>query len=573
MLANYFTLVQIARLIHQHCAGNKISELYSQNRQQLSISVETHPMQTVVVSCVPAENFILLREGNYRARKNSVDVLPDAGGKTIRQVVCDTSDRAVDMELDTGLTLRCELFASRANVILWKQSKAGEPAVAVDAFLRKKEIAGTRLGSDSPKTSQGFRRLLANEELFLDTLRANGRDEIINSLKKAMPVLGSILAKEILLRAEVLPSASVALITDRELKRILGETANIVAELTSPLPAGRARIYYEEQSPLCLSLIPLKTLDHASYESFPDVAAAIGKFIRITRAVSTFAGQRQRLSSWLESEEQKAVRTLGKLSLEVNRSDRADEYELSGRLIMAHLHDLRKGMKTALLGDSISTDSHGQEHSVLLEPALSPVENAEKYFDKARKARSAREESHQRVELLNRRIAMLHMLGDELTEVQSSESLKQFEQRNGMVLREAGYMTKKEEASLPPFRIFTVEGGFQVLAGKNSENNDMLTMKYAKPNDLWFHCRGSGGSHVVLKVKSAHGQPSKAAIHQAASIAAYYSKMKNASSVPVAVTEKKFVRKPKGAPPGTVTLEREKVVFVRPKLPIPSHQE
>jgi predicted ribosome quality control (RQC) complex YloA/Tae2 family protein len=72
-------------------------------------------------------------------------------------------------------------------------------------------------------------------------------------------------------------------------------------------------------------------------------------------------------------------------------------------------------------------------------------------------------------------------------------------------------------------------------------------------------------------MNSAQGEPSKAAIHQAASIAAYYSKMKNASSVPVAMTEKKFVRKPKGAPAGTVILEREKVIFVRPKLPFPSN--
>ena len=104
-------------------------------------------------------------------------------------------------------------------------------------------------------------------------------------------------------------------------------------------------------------------------------------------------------------------------------------------------------------------------------------------------------------------------------------------------------------------------------AGKSSQNNDLLTMKHARPNDLWFHARGSGGSHVVLKSGSGKGEISKRAIEEAASIAAYYSKMKNASTVPVAMTERKYVRKPKGAPPGTVTLEREKVLFVEPRLP------
>ncbi len=124
--------------------------------------------------------------------------------------------------------------------------------------------------------------------------------------------------------------------------------------------------------------------------------------------------------------------------------------------------------------------------------------------------------------------------------------------------------TAREEL---PFRLFTVDGGFEVLVGKNSSNNDLLTMKYARPNDLWFHARGAGGSHVLLKVGSAKGEPGRKAKEQAAALAAYYSKMRNATIVPVAMTEKKYVRKPKGAPAGTVVLDREKVMFARPALP------
>ena len=104
-------------------------------------------------------------------------------------------------------------------------------------------------------------------------------------------------------------------------------------------------------------------------------------------------------------------------------------------------------------------------------------------------------------------------------------------------------------------------------AGKSSENNDMLTTRYARPNDLWFHARGAGGSHVVLRVGTGKGEISKRAKEQAAAIAAYYSKMKNSRLVPVAMTEKKYVRKPKGVPSGTVVLEREKTLMVPPSLP------
>ena len=95
----------------------------------------------------------------------------------------------------------------------------------------------------------------------------------------------------------------------------------------------------------------------------------------------------------------------------------------------------------------------------------------------------------------------------------------------------------------------------------------MLTTKYARPNDLWFHARGSGGSHVVLRMGTGKGEISRKAREQAASIAAYYSKMKNAKLVPVAMTQRKYVHKRKGSPAGTVTVDRETVIMVPPQLP------
>ena len=131
---------------------------------------------------------------------------------------------------------------------------------------------------------------------------------------------------------------------------------------------------------------------------------------------------------------------------------------------------------------------------------------------------------------------------------------------------------EKEEPTVP-FRIFHVSGGFEVWAGKSSKNNDELTLQYAKPNDLWFHARGSSGSHVVLRIGTGSGEPSKKAKEQAAAIAAYYSKQRNAKYVPVAMTEKKYIRKPKGATPGTVVMDREKVIMVTPALPAQEKNE
>lgn len=110
-------------------------------------------------------------------------------------------------------------------------------------------------------------------------------------------------------------------------------------------------------------------------------------------------------------------------------------------------------------------------------------------------------------------------------------------------------------------------GGFEVLAGKTDVDNDLLSLKVAAPNELWFHVRGLPGSHVLLRHPTDE-KPDNATIKAAAAIAAWHSKARNAGTVPVCYTEAKHVGKPRGAKPGSVTVKREKIIKVRPALPI-----
>jgi predicted ribosome quality control (RQC) complex YloA/Tae2 family protein len=250
------------------------------------------------------------------------------------------------------------------------------------------------------------------------------------------------------------------------------------------------------------------------------------------------------------------------------------QYERWGKLLMANLPLLRKGMKEAEVEDVFSRDR--EVVVVRLGQKLTPAQNAEHYFNKAKKARAGVEDKLEHQEEVRERWEVLREYLDRVSDLQTPEQIVEFSTQFQEQLRRLGYKgvpgqpgVKREEA---PFRAFTVTGGFQVWVGKNSENNDLLTMKYAKPSDLWFHARGSRGSHVVLRAGTGKGEPSRRALEEAAAIAAFYSKMKNGKHVPVAMTEKKYVRKPRGAPAGTVTIEREKLFFVNPKLPDDAEQ-
>jgi predicted ribosome quality control (RQC) complex YloA/Tae2 family protein len=118
----------------------------------------------------------------------------------------------------------------------------------------------------------------------------------------------------------------------------------------------------------------------------------------------------------------------------------------------------------------------------------------------------------------------------------------------------------------PDFWKYDLPDGFEALAGKTDADNDLLSLRIARANDLWFHVHSLPGSHVILRHPDGD-KPGTALIRQTAAIAAWHSKARNAGNVPVNYTEAKHVGKPRGAKPGSVTIKREKTIKVRPALP------
>lgn len=113
---------------------------------------------------------------------------------------------------------------------------------------------------------------------------------------------------------------------------------------------------------------------------------------------------------------------------------------------------------------------------------------------------------------------------------------------------------------------YELPDGFEALAGKTDLDNEILSLRLAAPNDLWFHAHGVSGSHVILRHPE-RIKPDKTIIKIAAALAAWHSKARNAGTVPVCYTEAKNVGKPRGAKPGSVTATRERTIKVRPALP------
>ena len=133
------------------------------------------------------------------------------------------------------------------------------------------------------------------------------------------------------------------------------------------------------------------------------------------------------------------------------------------------------------------------------------------------------------------------------------------------IIKDKKPQEKKKDKDMPSFIQVTTEDGWTIMAGKNNRQNDMLTMKIAKGNDIWLHAKGIPGSHVIIRNPQAleiSSIPYKT-LHKGASLAAHYSKGKNSSHVPVDYTFVKYVKKPKGAKPGMVIYHGEKTLSVQ----------
>lgn len=551
MIGNYFTLRHIVADLRRDLAGKTITEVFTQSRNELIVSSEE---ASLVVSCEPSANTCYLRTHISRARRNSMDCFRRIHGAVIQSVHLQETDREIVIGIGNGvpLSLIIQLFGSKANVFLAEKRRV------LDAFLQARAWEGKEL--DPPRKP----RPAYTESEFAAAVQTIGQISVSAVLKSLYPLFGSLLVRESLVRADISESAPVAGLAPDRIVRLHHEIRQLTAELLrDPLP----RIYKDNRTPACFSIIGLQVMRHLEFEAFNSVHEGIRAFLGGTRKQKGLDRELSAFRTRMETEIARIERTLAALSREVSTAERANEYELYGKLLLAFPQKETRGAKRLTLENVFSPERKPVE--VPLDPHLTITQNARRYFDRARKARHALAESGERKAEYHERYDRLKTLLGALDAVHTTEQWEEFKRARTSELMAVG-LSKKAGATpkdVPPFRIFTVEGGFQVWAGKSSENNDLLTMKHAKPNDLWFHARGSGGAHVVLRAGTGKGEVSRRAIEQTASIAAYYSKMRNSGLVPVAMTLRKYVRKPRGAPAGTVTVEREKVLMVPPRLP------
>jgi len=253
-------------------------------------------------------------------------------------------------------------------------------------------------------------------------------------------------------------------------------------------------------------------------------------------------------------------------------ADNAEEFKIKGELITANIYKLKKGMNSVTLDNYYDNNSPINIDLVI---NMSPSRNAQKYFKKYNKLKTAQIEVKKQ---LTNSVEELNYFENVLNSIEIAEDNTTIDEIK-LELIESGYIKNKQKNRNKKnrntnkknknkindnFKKYISSDGFSIFAGKNNKQNDYLTLKYASKDDLWFHTKDLAGTHVIIKRNS--NEVPEQTLLEAAMIAAYNSKGKMSSNVPVDYTFIKNVSKPSGAKPGMVIYVKNKTLYVTPLI-------
>lgn len=271
------------------------------------------------------------------------------------------------------------------------------------------------------------------------------------------------------------------------------------------------------------------------------------------------------LTKLLNNNIERISKKLSLLEKTLKDAENRDKYKIFGDLIIANIYRIDNGLKSVELENYY--DPEYKIVKISLDPSLSPSENAQRYYKKYNKAKTALIEAKKQMEsgrndlrYIESTLAMVENAED----VETINGIRAELAEQGYIKRgKANNLRKKKEVSKPLH--FVSSDGFDIYVGRNNTQNDYLTMRFANNSDWWFHTKDIHGSHTIIKLGLDKDVP-KQTILEAARLAAYYSQARDSAQVAVDYTVIKNVKKPNGAKPGMVIYDSYNTVYVKPQI-------
>ncbi|HAX74055.1 MAG TPA: hypothetical protein DCY20_11070 [Firmicutes bacterium] len=306
-------------------------------------------------------------------------------------------------------------------------------------------------------------------------------------------------------------------------------------------------------------MIPLTHLEGEKIQ-FSNLSDLFDRFYFGKEQRDRIKQQFQDIERFIRQEYEKNVKKLEKLEADLAQSEKADEYKIKGDIIFANLYQMSRGLKELVAQNFYSENL--EDIYIPLDPMLSPSDNAQKYFQRYNKAKSAVKYIYEQMELTETEISYFETLLIQIETASLKDAHEIKEELEG-----AGYLRKRQSKKRksngkPNIEKYKSPDDLEIYIGKNNLQNDYLTHKLARRNEWWFHAKDMPGSHVVVRTEV--DELTEATIRCAAQLAAYFSKGRQSSSVPIDYTRVRNVKKVPGAHLGFVTYENQKTIYIDP---------
>ena len=470
-------------------------------------------------------------------------------------------DRIITLEIDMlgqsskiiTKKLICELTGKNSNLILTQDGVIIDSLKHISAAQSSYRTILPGKEYVAPPPQAGLNLLTADPAEIVSTANSLPSATFAKAFVSATTGVGKATATELLAAADILPQtvrlepaeehALTQCITELQ-QRLNGEALQPVYALV-----GRTN-----QVKTILALPPLVNNSELSVREFGDINSAINFAMSLAPIQLP---QHEQLQKLVTAEAAKLSRKLNALQEDLLHAEDAESQRMLADTIMANLYQLHKGQSSAEMVNIYD----GNTVTIKLNPILSPSDNAQAYYKKYNKYKRAQSELRQQIEATESMLTYLASLDASLLTATTKNEIEEIRQEmvTAGLIREIGKKKKTALQKSQPLHLKLREG-VDLYIGKNNKQNDYVTFTVGGPRDLWLHTKDIPGSHVIMKSTS----PTAEDIALAVELAAYFSKARSGSNVPVDCVERRYVKKPAGAKPGFVIFTNQRTYYATP---------
>ena len=568
--------------------GGKIRKIYQPDHDEIRLLINHHGLNHMLLLSANANNprayLTQKKKENPVTPPNFCMILrKHLIGGTISDIRQHLSDRVLlldiavknDFNEPVTKTLIAEIMGRNSNLILVESqieldahtgSDSDNDVVIIDTLKK--------VGSSSNRYRQilpGYRYVYPPENDRLNlfdhhdetdirkVLSQRQNSKLVEALVKGYLGISPQLAREICFRAGLDPDSSPADLSVKRTGFLTNAIAEVYGDILSP---SRPELYYFRQTVRDFSTVPLRHYESLMRKPMSSVSEMLESFYYEKDKKVRFQTRSADLKHRLTTLYKKETKKLQNLKNDLLHAENAEIYKVYGDLITANVYALEKGMTKAELPNY--HDPNYKSLSVPLKVNETPMQNAQRYYQKYNKSKRALSRLAEQIDLTEDKVFYLAGVLNSLN--QCSELTELDEIRHEAAVsglfekRSKGAKLHKPEASKP--MRFRSSEGFEILVGKNNYQNDAISTRLGDDEDCWLHVKNAPGSHVLIKADGRF--ITETTLLEAGVLAAWFSGVRTSENVDVDYVEYKFVKKPKKAKPGMVIFTGQNTMNVTP---------